>query len=155
MKNLKKYANRRIYDSEAREFVKLTEIWQMVIDRTAFRVVDAENGKDITRGILMQLITEMEAEGHESLLTNRVLEELIRFYDDKLVALLSPYIEQQILNSLAISDDLRGCVAKAFTNPYLSADEMAKRLFEPYEKLARAVSGQASAPSKSRDQGGE
>jgi len=146
LKTLKKYANRRIYDSEASQFVKLSEIWQMVLDRVAFRVVDANNGKDLTRSVLMQIITEMESEGHESLLTNRVLEELIRFYDDKLVAMLSPYVEQQILQSLAIRDEMRDRFAKAFTQPYASTEETFKKMIEQYDRLARVVAGKVPEP---------
>jgi len=144
LKTLKKYANRRIYDSQTSQFVKLSEIWQMVLDRVAFRVVDANNGKDLTRSVLMQIITEMESEGHESLLTNRVLEELIRFYDDKLVSLLSPYIEQQILQSLAVRDEMRDRFAQAFTRPYAAPEDLFNRMIEQYEKLARMVAGRTS-----------
>jgi len=93
MKLLKKYTNRRIYDTDASKFVRLSDIRQMVLERAAFQVVDEKSGKDLTRSILMQIITELESEGHESLLTNRVLEELIRFFDDKLVSMMSPYLD--------------------------------------------------------------
>lgn len=142
MKLLKKYANRRIYDTDASQFVKLSEIRQMVLDRVALQVVDEKGGKDLTRNVLMQIITEMESEGHESLLTNRVLEELIRFFDDKLVSLMSPYLEQQILQSLAIQDELRGQFAKAFAQPYVSPEENIKHVMEQYEAFARVLSGQ-------------
>ena len=54
----------------------------MVLQRSAFKVVHSKTGADLTRSVLMQVITEQENEGHESLLTNRALEELIRFYGD-------------------------------------------------------------------------
>jgi polyhydroxyalkanoate synthesis repressor PhaR len=146
LKLLKKYANRRIYDTEVSQFVKLSQIRQMVLDREPFQVVDATSGKDLTRGVLMQIITELESEGHESLLTNRVLEELIRFFDDKLVSMMSPYLEQQILQSLAIQDELRGQFAKAFTQPYAAPDENVRKMIEQYEMLTRAMTGQAPVP---------
>lgn len=143
MKLLKKYTNRRIYDTEASQFVKLSEIRQMVLERVAFQVVDEKSGKDLTRGVLMQIITELESEGHESLLTNRILEELIRFFDDKLVSMMGPYLEQQILQSLAIQDQLRGQFAKAFAQPYVSPEQSIKQMMEQYEAFTRAFSGQA------------
>lgn len=147
MKLLKKYANRRIYDTDSSQFVKLSEIRQMVLDRVSFQVVDEKSGKDLTRNVLMQIITELESEGHESLLTNRVLEELIRFFDDKLVSIMSPYLEQQILQSLAIQDDLRGQFAKAFAQPYLSPEENIRKMAEQYEAFTKAFTGQGHEAS--------
>jgi polyhydroxyalkanoate synthesis repressor PhaR len=66
LKILKKYANRRIYDTDTSSFVKLSEIRQMVLNRESFRVVHAKTGDDLTRSVLMQIITELESEGHES-----------------------------------------------------------------------------------------
>jgi polyhydroxyalkanoate synthesis repressor PhaR len=151
MKLLKKYPNRRIYDTETSSFVKLSEIRQMVLDRESFRVVHAKTGDDLTRSVLMQIITELESEGHESLLTNRVLEELIRFFDDKMVAMLSPYLEQQILQSLAIQDQLRDQVAKVFTQPYASPEQAMKQMVEQYESLSRMFTGQAPGGSEGAD----
>ena len=88
MRLLKKYPNRRIHDTQTSRFVALAEIRQMIMDRESIQVLHSKTGADLTRSVLMQIITEMEAEGHESLLTNRVLEELIRFYGDKVVACL-------------------------------------------------------------------
>ena len=156
MKLLKKYANRRIYDTDASKFVKLSQIRQMVLERVAFQVVDEKSGKDLTRSVLMQIITELESEGHESLLTNRVLEELIRFFDDKLVSMMSPYLEQQILQSLAIQDELRGQFAKAFAQPYTSPEHHIKQMVEQYEAFTKAVSGQAPiAPDQSDEKDSE
>ena len=156
MKLLKKYANRRIYDTDASKFVRLSEIRQMVLERVAFQVVEEKSGKDLTRSVLMQIITELESEGHESLLTNRVLEELIRFFDDKMVSMMSPYLEQQILQSLAIQDELRGQFAKAFAQPYTSPEHNIKQMVEKYEAFTRTLSGQASvAPDQSDEKDGE
>jgi polyhydroxyalkanoate synthesis repressor PhaR len=132
---LKKYPNRRIYDPETSNFVALAEIRQMVIDRESIQVVHSKTGKDLTRSVLMQIITEMESEGHESLLTNRVLEELIRFYGDKLVAMLGPYIEQQILQSLASQDQWREQLTKAFAQPYPTTDQAIRQMVEQYQKV--------------------
>jgi polyhydroxyalkanoate synthesis repressor PhaR len=128
----------------------------MVLDRVAFRVVDEKSGKDLTRGVLMQIITELESEGHESLLTNRVLEELIRFFDDKVVSIMSPYLEQQILHSLAIQDELRGQLAKAFAQPYVSPEQNIKQMVEQYEAFTRAFQGQTPvAPDQTTDKDNE
>lgn len=118
MRLLKKYPNRRIYDTELSKFVTLTDVRQLVIDRKPFQVVHSKTGKDLTRSVLLQIISELEEEGHESLLTNRVLEELIRFYGHGMVGKIAPFLEGQILQYLAAHDKLRGKLQKAFTKPF-------------------------------------
>lgn len=143
---LKKYPNRRIYDTKTSSFVALADIRQMVIDRESIRVVHSKTGKDLTRSVLMQIITEMEQEGHESLLTNRVLEELIRFYGDKIVAMMGPYLEQQILQSLASQDQVREHLTKAFTQPYPTPEQAIKSMIEQYQ----VFTGQARPPGNTQ-----
>lgn len=135
MRQLKKYPNRRIYDTETSQFVTLADIRQMVVERRAFVVVHSKTGNDLTRGVLMQIIAEMESEGHESLLTNRVLEELIRFYGDKMVAVMSPHLEKLVLQSLEVQDQLRKQFTSAFVNPYPTPEEAIKYMAEKYKEL--------------------
>jgi len=144
---LKKYPNRRIYDTQTSQFVALAEIRQMIIDRESVQVVHSKSGEDLTRSVLMQIITEMEQEGHASLLTNRVLEELIRFYGDKIVAMMGPYLEQQILQSLASQDQVREHLAKAFTQPYLTPEQAIKSMIEQYQAFAGQAPPAATAQS--------
>lgn len=139
MRILKKYPNRRIYDTETSQFVALAEIRQMVTDRESIQVVHSKTGEDLTRSVLMQIITEMEQEGHASLLTNRVLEALIRFYGDKIVAMMGPYLEQQILQSLASQDQIREHLTKAFTQPYPTPEQAIKSMIEQYQAFMGQV----------------
>lgn len=135
MRLLKKYPNRRIYDTETSKFVALADIRQMIIDRESIQVLHSKTGQDLTRSVLMQIITEMEAEGHQSLLTNRILEELIRFYGDKVVAMIGPYLEQQILQSLQAQDQIRKQWTQAFAQPYPTPDQVIRQMVEQYQKL--------------------
>jgi len=154
MRLLKKYPNRRIYDPETSSFVALAEIREMIIERQSIQVVHSKTGKDLTRSVLMQIITEMEAEGHESLLTNRVLEELIRFYGDKMVAMMGPYLEQQILQSLASQDLWREELTKAFSQPYPTPEQTIKKMLEHYQTLTgqKPPSGQATSDAGDVDE---
>jgi len=147
MRLLKKYPNRRIYDTKTSKFVALAEIRQMVIDRESIQVVHSKTDEDLTRSVLLQVITEMETEGHASFLTNRVLEELIRFYGDKVVELIGPYLEQQILQSLASQDLIREHLAKAFTQPYPTPDQAIKQMIEEYQKFTGQVPPAGDSPS--------
>ena len=147
MRLLKKYPNRRIYDTKTSKFVALAEIRQMVIDRESIQVVHSKTDEDLTRSVLLQVITDMESEGHASLLTNRVLEELIRFYGDKVVEMMGPYLEQQILQSLASQDLIREHLANAFTQPYPTPDQAIKQMVEQYQKMTGQVPPVDEAPS--------
>lgn len=130
MRLLKKYPNRRIYDTELSQFVTLADVRQLVIDRTPFQVLHSKTGKDLTRSVLLQIISELEEEGHESLLTNRVLEELIRFYGERMVGLMAPFLEGQIIQYLAAHDKMRGQFQKAFSKPFLSPERVLRQVLE-------------------------
>jgi polyhydroxyalkanoate synthesis repressor PhaR len=153
MRVLKKYPNRRIYDTQGSKFVALAEIRQMVIDRESIQVLHSKTGEDLTRSVLMQIITEMEQEGHASLLTNRVLEELIRFYGDKIVAMMGPYLEQQILQSLSAQDQIREHLANAFTQPYPTPEQAIKSMIEQYQVFTGQAPPPGDAPSPEAPQG--
>ena len=134
MRLLKKYPNRRIYDTELSHFVTLADVRQLVIDRTPFQVLHSKTGKDLTRSVLLQIISELEEEGHESLLTNRVLEELIRFYGERMVGLMAPFLEGQIIQYLAAHDKMRGQFQKAFSKPFLAPEQVLRQVLEQVRK---------------------
>jgi polyhydroxyalkanoate synthesis repressor PhaR len=115
--------------------VTLSDIREMINERQELSVVHSKTGNDLTRSVLLQIITEMEAEGHESLLTNKILEELIRFYDDKMVAVMSPHLEKLILQSLAVQDQIHQQVKNAFTSPYPAPEEALKQMMEQFQEL--------------------
>ena len=146
MRLLKKYPNRRIYDTETSKFVTLAEIRQMVIDRVPIKIVHSKTENDLTRSVLMQIIAEMEADGHESLLTNRILEELIRFYGDKMIAMLGPYLEQHILQSIATQDQLREQFNEAFSQPYPTPEQTIKDMVEQYQAFIGQAAPAAEKP---------
>ncbi|TVS18044.1 MAG: polyhydroxyalkanoate synthesis repressor PhaR [Gammaproteobacteria bacterium] len=97
MRVLKKYPNRRLYDTQNSVYVTLEDVRQMVLANESIQVVDSKSGADLTRSVLLQIIAEQEGEGHEPLLTNRVLQQLIRFYGDSMQGVLSRYIEQSVM----------------------------------------------------------
>lgn len=97
MRVLKKYPNRRLYDTQNSVYVTLEDVRQMVLKNESIQVVDSRTGADLTRSVLLQIIAEQEGEGHEPLLTNRVLQQLIRFYGDSMQGVLSRYIEQSVM----------------------------------------------------------
>ena len=148
---LKKYPNRRIYDTGNSCYITLADVRRMVMDRQPLQVVDSRTGDDITRSVLLQVIAEMEAEGHQSLLTNRVLEELIRFYGDKLVGLLGPFLERQVVGFLAQPDSLRqhlrGLSSGKMPLPVPSPDQLIDTLTQQYQQLLKPFAGKRRGKS--------
>lgn len=116
MRILKKYPNRRIYDTQESHFVTLDDVRQMVLRHEAFRVVDSKSGDDLTRNTLLQIIADLESEGHASVLTNKVLEDLIRFYGDAMGGVLGNFIEQSIAAFVEQEKNVRAQLRVAMDN---------------------------------------
>lgn len=89
---IKKYANRRLYNTDTSTYVTLEDLAEMVKSGRDFLVYDAKSGEDITRSVLTQIIFEQEAKG-QNLLPINFLRQLIRFYDDNLQKLVPSYLE--------------------------------------------------------------
>jgi polyhydroxyalkanoate synthesis repressor PhaR len=107
MRELKKYPNRRLYDLDESHYVTVDDVRQMIVSGESIRVTDSKDGSDITRSILLQILAEQEAEGHEPILTNRAIEQIIRFYGQNFGSVVSRYIEQSILTFLEHQDQFR------------------------------------------------
>ncbi len=89
---IKKYPNRRLYDTDTSTYITLAEIKQLVMDSEVFSVVDAKSGEDITRSILLQIILEEEANG-SPMFTTPVLSHIIRFYGHAMQGMMGGYLE--------------------------------------------------------------
>ena len=92
---IKKYANRRLYDTGRSSYVTLDDLCEMVKDGIDFVVYDAKSGDDITRSVLTQIIVDQEAKG-ENLLPTGFLKNLIGFYGDNIQPLVPNYLEQTL-----------------------------------------------------------
>ncbi|MGD2056255.1 MAG: polyhydroxyalkanoate synthesis repressor PhaR [Gammaproteobacteria bacterium] len=92
---IKKYANRRLYDTAESRYVALEDLRRLVAGGVRFRVVDAQGGEDITRSILLQIIVEQEEKG-QPILSTRLLEQLIFYYGDNLQAFVGTYLERSM-----------------------------------------------------------
>ena len=107
MHHLKKYPNRRLYDTTDSQYVTIEDVRKLIAGGESIHVEDSKGGGDLTRAVLMQILSEQEAEGHEPVLTNRAIEQIIRFYGDRLGGVASRYIEQSILTFLDHQDQFR------------------------------------------------
>ena len=92
---IKKYPNRRLYDTKISRYVTLADVRALVMQGVGFRVLDTNNDDDITRAILLQIMLEEES-GGEPLFTAPMLAQIIRFYGGTLQGMLSRYMEKSL-----------------------------------------------------------
>ena len=93
---IKKYANRRLYNTASSSYVTLDHLAEMVRDGVDFIVYDAKTNEDLTRSVLTQIIFDEENKGPQNLLPLQFLRQLIRFYGDSMQALLPSYLEMSL-----------------------------------------------------------
>lgn len=94
-RTIKKYPNRRLYDTDSSTYITLADVKQLVMARTAFAVKDAKTQEDLTRSILLQIILEEEA-GGEPMFTEDLLSNIIRFYGHAMQGVMGNYLEKNI-----------------------------------------------------------
>jgi polyhydroxyalkanoate synthesis repressor PhaR len=92
---LKKYPNRRLYDTHASSYITLADVKRMVLANDAFEVRDAKTGDDITRSILLQIILEEEG-GGVPMFSSEMLAQIIRFYGNAMQGMMGSYLEKNI-----------------------------------------------------------
>ncbi|WP_298432143.1 polyhydroxyalkanoate synthesis repressor PhaR [Ottowia sp.] len=92
---IKKYPNRRLYDTQSSAYITLAEVRQLVMNREHFVVRDAKSGEDLTRSILLQIILEEEA-GGAPMFTEAMLANIIRFYGHAMQGFMGTYLEKNI-----------------------------------------------------------
>ena len=124
---IKKYANRRLYNTAKSSYVTLDHLAQMVRDGQDFVVNDAKTGEDITRGVLAQIIFEEEAKG-QTMLPSAFLRQLIRLYGDSLQGFVPGYLEASMETFSRNQETMREQVRQAFeANPALANFEALAR----------------------------
>jgi polyhydroxyalkanoate synthesis repressor PhaR len=92
---IKKYPNRRLYDTDTSTYITLAEVKKLVMEREPVQVIDAKTGDDLTRAILLQIILEEEA-GGAPMFTEQALANMIRFYGNTMQSFLGPYLEKNV-----------------------------------------------------------
>ncbi len=135
---IKKYANRRLYNTETSTYVTLEDLAQMVRSDRDFVVYDAKSGDDLTHSVLTQIIVEQESrEGGQTLLPTPFLRQLIRFYDDQIGRMVPSYLQLSLENLVKSQEKFRSQFATAFTNPAAAFDlyqEQARKNMAMFEQ---------------------
>jgi polyhydroxyalkanoate synthesis repressor PhaR len=132
---IKKYANRRLYNTTTSSYVTLEDLAGMVKQGEDFVVHDAKTGEDITRSVLTQIIFEQENKQGQSLLPINFLRQLIRFYGDSLQMLVPRYLEVSLESLTREQEKFRKHMAQAFGGgPFGALEDLARRNMEMFER---------------------
>jgi polyhydroxyalkanoate synthesis repressor PhaR len=154
---IKKYANRRLYNTASSSYVTLDHLADMVREGVDFVVYDAKSGEDITRTVLTQIIFEEEGRG-QNLLPIQFLRQLIRFYGDSMQALLPSYLEMSLDNFTRQQDRLRTEFAGAMggtealerfqtqVRQNMTMFERAMKMFSPFAYAQGQTEAEAPPP---------
>ena len=92
---IKKYPNRRLYDTAISSYITLEDVRQLVVDEEEFEVRDAKSGENLTRSVLLQIISEHEDRG-QPMFTTKLLSQMIRFYGDSMQGFMGNYLERSL-----------------------------------------------------------
>ncbi len=172
---IKKYANRRLYNTSTSSYVTLDHLAEMVKKGQEFNVHDAKTGEDITRAVLTQIIFEEEGKGGQQLLPIQFLRQLIRFYGDSMQALVPGYLNLSMDSFSKNHERIREQLSTTFGGKSLLKDfegiarqnmamfERTIRMFSPFSALmnaraperdeqGQAANGTESAPPYTADE---
>ncbi len=155
---IKKYANRRLYDTAESRYIALDDIRQLVMDGAQFRVVDARSGDDITRSILLQIIVEQEEKG-QPMLSTRLLEQIILYYGDTLQSFVGTYLEKSmdafIRQQQVLQDQMENMLQMAPSSAFKDMAERNLQLWKSMQdNLMKAYvpgAGSGGADKKNKD----
>ena len=157
---IKKYANRRLYNTAASSYVTLDHLSDMVREGTDFIVLDAKSGDDITRSVLTQIIFEQESRG-QNLLPVTFLRKLIRFYGDQMQGFLPPYLEMSMESFSKAQEQMRENMSRTFgaATPMAAFEEQTQRNMALFQQAMKVwapfaagtmpgIPGMPGAPAK-------
>jgi len=106
MRLIKKYPNRRLYDTQTSTYITLADVKQLVLEQAEFQVIDAKSGDDLTRQILLQIILE-EEQGGVPMFTPPVLSQIIRSYGNAMQGMMGSYLEKNVQAFIDIQKKLQ------------------------------------------------
>jgi polyhydroxyalkanoate synthesis repressor PhaR len=132
---IKKYANRRLYNTGTSTYVTLEDLAAMVKEGEDFLVYDAKTGEDITRSVLAQIIFEQENKAGQNLLPTTFLRQLIRFYGDSMQMVVPKYLEQSIDTLTREQEKFRKQLTNTFSGtPFAPLEEHVRRNMELFQQ---------------------
>ena len=151
MRTIKKYPNRRLYDTKLSKYITLAHIRDLVIEKEPFVVIDKKSGEDITRAILMQVIAEQEQHG-EPVMTEDFLSQIIRTYNNAMPSVVSNYLEQSLRLFMTQQATARNTIRKVVgIDPVDAVASMAQRNYARWRAVQEEVFKLISGRPEERD----
>jgi polyhydroxyalkanoate synthesis repressor PhaR len=138
MRVLKKYPNRRLYDTQTSSYITLADVKQMVLDGHPFEVRDAKDGSELTRSILLQIILEEES-GGVPMFSTETLAQIIRFYGHTMQGAMGAWFEQNMLAFSDMQGRVLGGAAPPVSNVMGSYLEQSQKLFKQMQDQAGSL----------------
>lgn len=136
---IKKYPNRRLYDTEESRYITLADVRDLVLDKVDFAVIDKKSGDDITRSILLQVISEQEQHG-DAVMSRDFLSQVIRSYGKVMPGFMARYLEQSMKLFMTQQQYLRGQVGKVVgVDPVTAVSDAARKNFNRWKSLQDEV----------------
>lgn len=129
VRTIKKYPNRRLYDTANSGYITLADVKQMVLDNIDFQVIDAKSGEDLTRAILLQIILDEEG-GGVPMFSAEMLSLMIRFYGSAQQTIMGQYMEQNVKAFLAIQKKLQDQAKQVYGDKMLLTPDLWKQFMQ-------------------------
>jgi polyhydroxyalkanoate synthesis repressor PhaR len=145
---IKKYPNRRLYDTEISSYITLEEIRQLVVDGEDFEVRDAKSGEELTRSVLLQIIAEHEERG-QPMFTTQLLSQVIRFYGDSLQGFMGGYLERSLQVFLDQQQQFRSQLNTMMgQTPWSMLNDLTERNMDMWKTMQQGFINAASSTMK-------
>lgn len=152
---IKKYPNRRLYDTEESRYITLADVKDLVLGKIDFVVIDKKSGDDITRTILLQVIAEQEQHG-EAIMSEDFLSQVIRSYGKVVPGFMAKYLEQSMKLFMTQQQNLRGQVKRVVgVDPIEAVADAAQKNFNRWKSLQDEVFRRFSGTPKEREKTAE
>ena len=126
---IKKYPNRRLYDTANSGYITLADVKQMVLEHIEFQVIDAKSGQDLTRSILLQIILEEESAGMP-MFSSEMLAQMIRFYGNALQGIMGNYMEQNVKAFITIQNKLQEQAKQIYGDKMMLTPDLWKQFMQ-------------------------
>ncbi|HPF25445.1 MAG TPA: polyhydroxyalkanoate synthesis repressor PhaR [Steroidobacteraceae bacterium] len=146
IRTIKKYTNRRLYDTVASRHVTLDDLRKLIAQGEKIKVVDEKSGEDLTRAVLLQIVSEQEHFG-SPVLSIDLLEAIIRFYGNPAQELLTRYLEQSLGGLMQQQRVMQAEMAKALQSPMAPLAELTRQNMELWSKMQSSMLSSFSPPA--------
>lgn len=150
---IKKYPNRRLYDTEISSYITIEDVRQLIVDGEEFEVRDAKTGEDLTRTVLLQIIADREQDG-EPMLSTQMLSQMIRFYGDSLQGFMGNYLERSLQVFMDQQQQFRQQMGNLLgQTPWAMMNQLTERNLELWQEFQRNLGagfGRPLTPTQSQ-----